>query len=82
MCGRCDRQASEELGRTPEELARPRPLEERLREAFVKYLTQDVMPKGKRAVTHWKRLELLRDAALVDRLGVGLERHLRVCGQP
>jgi 23S rRNA pseudouridine1911/1915/1917 synthase len=38
-----------------------------------------IMPRGKRAVTHWKRLELLRDAALVEcRLETGRTHQVRV----
>ena len=38
-----------------------------------------IMPKGKRAVTHWKRLELLKDAALVEcRLETGRTHQVRV----
>jgi 23S rRNA pseudouridine1911/1915/1917 synthase len=38
-----------------------------------------IMPRGKRAVTHWKRLELLNDAALVEcRLETGRTHQVRV----
>ena len=38
-----------------------------------------IMPKGKRAVTHWTRLELLNDAALVEcRLETGRTHQVRV----
>ena len=38
-----------------------------------------ITPKGKRAVTHWKRLTLLRDAALVEcRLETGRTHQVRV----
>jgi len=38
-----------------------------------------IMPRGKRAVTHWKRLEILREAALVEcRLETGRTHQVRV----
>jgi 23S rRNA pseudouridine1911/1915/1917 synthase len=38
-----------------------------------------IVPKGKRAVTHWKRLAILRDAALVEcRLETGRTHQVRV----
>jgi 23S rRNA pseudouridine1911/1915/1917 synthase len=38
-----------------------------------------IQPRGKRAVTHWKRLELLNDAALVEcRLETGRTHQVRV----
>jgi 23S rRNA pseudouridine1911/1915/1917 synthase len=38
-----------------------------------------IMPKGKRAVTHWKRLDLLKNAALVEcRLETGRTHQVRV----
>ena len=38
-----------------------------------------IVPKGKRAVTHWKRLKLLNDAALVEcRLETGRTHQVRV----
>jgi 23S rRNA pseudouridine1911/1915/1917 synthase len=38
-----------------------------------------IMPRGKRAVTHWKRLAILRDAALVEcRLETGRTHQVRV----
>ena len=38
-----------------------------------------IVPKGKRAVTHWKRLAILRDAALIEcRLETGRTHQVRV----
>ena len=38
-----------------------------------------IMPRGKRAVTHWRRLEILKDAALVEcRLETGRTHQVRV----